>query len=259
MSIEKKCSRCGVVKPLSAFSLRRVKSAQKPRSECRECSCILARAWQQKNTAKVQATAKTYRTKNHAARIAYEHAYYSKYRDQILSRGTCRKTRDRSALRTLKMRPCTDCGQTFDPVCMDFDHTHGQKRRDVSSLVGYAPAVLSAELSKVELVCANCHRSRSLRRKGGAKTYADVKLAAVILQLKSAGCSECRQHFATECLDFDHIDPKTKKRQISSFRHAPRTQLPALLAELAKCRLLCACCHRLKTHGISEVAHDVRC
>ena len=249
MALEKKCSRCGVTKPLTDFGVRRNKAVLKPRSECRVCSCVMARAWQAKNTEQVQATAKAYRIKNHADRITYEHRYYQERKAAILKRGAARKSRDREHLYVIKLQPCLDCAKTFDPVCLDFDHVRGQKRRDLSSLVGYAPHVLAEELRKVELVCANCHRSRSLRRKGGAKKYPDTKLASVILQLKQGACSACSNSYPPECFDFDHIDPKTKVRSISSFRHAPLTQLPELLAEVAKCRLLCACCHRLKTHG----------
>jgi hypothetical protein len=34
----------------------------------------------------------------------------------------------REEIRALKSRPCMDCGGTFDPVCMDFDHRPGETK-----------------------------------------------------------------------------------------------------------------------------------
>lgn len=48
------------------------------------------------------------------------------------------------------------------------------------------------------------------------------------------------------CLDFDHIDPKTKKYPISRLLSSGRTW-PAIMREIKKCRVLCANCHRKRT------------
>lgn len=68
----------------------------------------------------------------------------------------------------LKMFPCMDCG--FTPVHhsqMDWDHIQGDKLSNVSQLsqLGSLSKVLE-EVSKCELVCANCHRLRTATRNG---------------------------------------------------------------------------------------------
>lgn len=36
----------------------------------------------------------------------------------------------------LKRKPCTDCGLTFPPICMDFDHLDGEtKTKSLATLV----------------------------------------------------------------------------------------------------------------------------
>ena len=75
----------------------------------------------------------------------------------------------RAHINELKSAPCTDCGGTFDPVCMDFDHRPGEgKRAEVSALIwsGWArlDRVLS-EIAKCDLVCSNCHRLRTKKRR----------------------------------------------------------------------------------------------
>lgn len=73
-------------------------------------------------------------------------------------------------IRELKSAPCTDCGGTFDPVCMDFDHRPGEEKIDcVSSLAWMGLDAVLAEISKCDLVCANCHRLRT-------KVRADAKI-----------------------------------------------------------------------------------
>ena len=52
----------------------------------------------------------------------------------------------------------------FPPECMDFDHINGDKNYNVGKLVGHTRATIDAELAKCEVVCANCHRTRTKKR-----------------------------------------------------------------------------------------------
>jgi hypothetical protein len=65
----------------------------------------------------------------------------------------------------IKDAPCTDCGQQFPPECMDFDHVRGTKIDHVNSLLQRSLRTLQAEIEKCELVCANCHRIRTKKRR----------------------------------------------------------------------------------------------
>ncbi len=61
-------------------------------------------------------------------------------------------------------RPCVDCGQSFEPFAMDFDHRDPtQKRFNVSVAVNgdYSKSAILKEISKCDLVCAVCHRYRT--------------------------------------------------------------------------------------------------
>lgn len=75
------------------------------------------------------------------------------------------RARNTSLVNRLKDAPCTDCGNRFPPICMDFDHLPGvDKRTNVSQLMDKPEAVILAEIAKCELVCSNCHRVRTLAR-----------------------------------------------------------------------------------------------
>ena len=61
---------------------------------------------------------------------------------------------------------CKDCGETFPPHVMHWDHLPGHVKLDeIGSMVGSRrrDAILT-ELKKCELVCANCHVMRTVRR-----------------------------------------------------------------------------------------------
>lgn len=61
-------------------------------------------------------------------------------------------------------RPCTDCGQSFPIVCMDFDHVIKPKRFSIGrwpNRLKFSEEDLHSEIAKCELVCANCHCIRT--------------------------------------------------------------------------------------------------
>lgn len=79
-----------------------------------------------------------------------------------------RQLKYRALLDHLKDGPCADCKNTFPPVCMDFDHVRGEKVGQLSRMVRkYGAGALENEIAKCELVCANCHRIRTQKRREG--------------------------------------------------------------------------------------------
>lgn len=78
------------------------------------------------------------------------------------------RMKHRSALATWKLdKGCADCGYNKDPVALDFDHINGGKVASPSQMIGGSLDRLIDELEKCEVVCANCHRIRSLERSRG--------------------------------------------------------------------------------------------
>jgi hypothetical protein len=68
----------------------------------------------------------------------------------------------------LATHPCIDCGET-DPVVLEFDHVHGEKANNVTTLVnnGVSVDTILIEIKKCVIRCANCHRRRTAERAGG--------------------------------------------------------------------------------------------
>ena|ERR1700687_5433537 len=67
----------------------------------------------------------------------------------------------------LKNNPCSDCRKSYPPHVMDFDHVRGVKVQAVSALLRQTNDLerVRAEISKCDLVCSNCHRERTWKRK----------------------------------------------------------------------------------------------
>lgn len=74
----------------------------------------------------------------------------------------------REKIDALKASPCLDCGERFPPECMDFDHRDPKtKLMDIARMTGRRLATILAEIAKCDLICANCHRIRTRRRRQG--------------------------------------------------------------------------------------------
>lgn len=80
-----------------------------------------------------------------------------------------------------------------------------------------------------------------------------AQIRDAIIAIKSAPCMDCGGRFHHVAMDFDHRPEENKTGEVSYL--ARSATLEALLAEIAKCDLVCANCHRVRTYGrSSEVA-----
>lgn len=89
------------------------------------------------------------------------------------------------------------------------------------------------------------HRDRIL----GWQKQSRAKAAKTVNEWKSKhGCSACGER-DTRCLDAHHVNPDEKSFSIGSW--LGRASLEAITAELEKCIVLCANCHR-KHHSVDQ-------
>ena len=70
---------------------------------------------------------------------------------------------------------------------------------------------------------------------------------ALVRELKSVPCADCGQTFPFYVMDFDHSGSDVEKEgEVSSFVYHSGTS--RLMAEVAKCQVVCANCHRIRTY-----------
>ena len=70
----------------------------------------------------------------------------------------------RESINRFKDKPCTDCGVSYPPYVMDFDHVWGEKVAAISQMITWAWEDVQTEMAKCEVVCSNCHRQRTHER-----------------------------------------------------------------------------------------------
>jgi hypothetical protein len=67
----------------------------------------------------------------------------------------------------------------------------------------------------------------------------------LFLSVKNVPCMDCGRRFNYWVMDLDHRDPSTKKAELSKFIR--NCDWPGLRAEVKKCDVVCANCHRDRT------------
>lgn len=140
--VMKTCTRCQEDKDLAEFS-RKATAPDGMDPNCRACKAEL----------------------NAAYRASHAYKDTRSYSDRKE-----RYTSGKARLWELKSNPCTDCGGTFHPAAMQFDHLPGSEKLfhlTTSSFASRSMDAVLAEVAKCELVCANCHAIRTWQRQQG--------------------------------------------------------------------------------------------
>lgn len=147
----------------------------------------------------------------------------------------------------MESRICASCNQ--DKPIAAF-HTSGRwirrKCRACESAAAVArnnstPARKAAHLATTQK-WRDRNRSR-LRAQQRAKWLAGRFLNDMA---KAAPCSDCGARLPAVCMDWDHRPDETKLRNVGNM---VRAKPSVIFAEIAKCDLVCANCHRLRTHS----------
>ena len=138
--IEKKCTDCKIKKSIKDFSIRTSKRWTGYNAKCKRCLADYALNYLKNNPEKKK------------LRKLYQLNSRKKYNNY---------------LKEIKNKPCLDCKKKYPYYVMDFDHLNpkekiGNIRVLANKMIPMAK--LEKEISKCELVCANCHRIRTFRR-----------------------------------------------------------------------------------------------
>ena len=133
----KTCSKCKLSKEETEFSfVNKEKSIRN--TQCSECRKTYFKNWRSNHLNRHIQMVKERRDENRKWIIAYKEA-----------------------------NPCKDCGNSFPFYVMDFDHSPDQEKKFGIAQVGALKGreTLLAEIAKCDLVCSNCHRIRTWKRK----------------------------------------------------------------------------------------------
>lgn len=182
--------------------------------------------------------------------------YYERNRDRVLAKARARYQRKLGYIKARVQERCYAQAEWFrqwcinagitcllcpenDLRCLDFHHRDAAtKIVKVQSMAirGWSRASILTEVAKCDTICANCHRKEHLQTRPGRMPRAwlwDYKLG------HPCGCGEAHP----PCLDFHHRDPDTKIECVATLVANGRSRA-IVMAEIAKCDLMCANCHR---------------
>ena len=150
----KRCSRCKTTKAVADFC------GDKSRQDglqpiCRPCA----------------KTVREERKVSHPGeqRKAYTKWYAKPENVAKASAANVNRARDRAhrLIAEFKSNPCMDCHQSFISAAMEFDHRPGTEKKfnlNYRVLGRFALEAVMDEITKCDVVCANCHRIRTVNR-----------------------------------------------------------------------------------------------
>jgi hypothetical protein len=231
----RRCSRCGVEKPIAEFPPK-YRDAPKPASWCREC------------------------------RAGYHAEWYALNRDEVIARVAANRERppQNRTVRFLEVRrlrwefllahPCIDCG-CADPMVLQFDH-RSEKVTEVSRLLQSSAdwTEVLAEIEKCDVRCANCHRRKTALTIGYYRDLLDPVSRATAPEARRSRWEYLLSHPCVDCgesdplvLEFDH---RSGKRAAISDLMRNHASWQVISAEIAKCDVRCANCHKRRTAQI---------
>jgi len=110
--------------------------------------------------------------------------------------------------------------------------------------------------------CSTCKEWKSLDmyakkteakdgKQGHCRGCANIKRTALYkkvgLMKLEAGCAHCGYNAHSHALQYDHLDPNTKTGAVSRLISDMKCW-SSIEKEMAKCQVLCANCHAVKTH-----------
>lgn len=193
--------------------------------------------------------------------IIYENCHPC--RDGKRQRSLIRHQKRRKFILQLKINmggKCVDCN-TPDLELLEFDHVIGDKITEVKRINNYQGMI--DEAKKCVLRCSRCHIIKTKNTvtkptidenintdtaKYGRKHREKARNYIENIKLNSGGCCECGwfDENYLEGLHFDHIDPETKKYNISNLQSVG-SSLKTIQSEIDKTRIICSNCHRKHT------------
>lgn len=75
----------------------------------------------------------------------------------------------------------------------------------------------------------------------------EMKMRSLILSAKNKLCADCGGRWHPMVMEFDHL-PGTEKELTLGLAHRKKWGVKKILAEIAKCEVVCPTCHRIRTY-----------
>lgn len=192
--------------------------------------------------------------KDKAKQKEYQRQHFQQNKNLYNESRINRRVRNRAFVRKIKESgKCCYCPES-NYLVLDFHHLDDQSKvLDIRELCQKAHSLeaIREEIAKCNLACRNCHRKEHWKDRAVAKTTQQKRrhqLSDLANRYKSkCGCVRCKEK-DFKVLDFHHIDPKNKYKDVSRMI----TQgygWGRILEEIRLCDVLCSNCHAILHNG----------
>jgi hypothetical protein len=290
----KSCTGCRVEKDIEEFSVNKNRGKYRRCSRCKDCQRASVRKSARKRAERANIVIPKEKSCNRCQKtLSCENFYSNKYRpDGLYSKckECCRyKHRNQEVIKERSRKrqqiiwdkrdelggKCMKCGES-DPNVLELDHIHcNDKNFDINPNANLEK--LKEELNKVQILCTYCHRIKSFYDMKVKLSKPDCDILAPYekekrlrnkeyvnkRKLEIGGCQICSRVIDLDepasfsAFDFDHLDRKTKVASVSRLSAGGRSILK-IEEEIAKCRLLCAPCHKKHSREqLGEIIHSI--
>ena len=91
------------------------------------------------------------------------------------------------------------------------------------------------------------HYRKNIERYREQSRAAKAQKQEEINRIKSVPCMDCGIQYPPFVMDFDHRDPTMKTNGVSRLQRSAGWS--KVLEEINKCDIVCANCHRIRTHS----------
>lgn len=157
---------------------------------------------------------------------------------------------------------CEACGYNATHAAMEFHHRDSESKKFGLGSFSGTRARLAAEAAKCALLCANCHRIRHLALQSATGSVAhqvplssrQARKARAVLYMGGT-CFTCNLRFPDAALEFHHRESRSKEFGIS--QTGTPNAWDKVRAELEKCVMLCANCHREVHAGVRDLVETL--
>jgi hypothetical protein len=167
-----------------------------------------------------------------------------------------RRLRRKTELVAVAGGRCVDCGYARCLATLEFHHRDATTKEFGVANFGGSLERLLTEIAKCDLLCANCHRKRHAREEA---SLVDMKPAAISRRRSKVravdwfggACYGCDLAFPLQVFEFHHWDAHDKEFGIAT--GGLDRAWDKIVAELEKCVMLCANCHREVHAGVRTI------
>lgn len=231
------------------------------RPEWKEKRNAVQRAFHMRHREKILAKAAA-NGRLHKERLKLRRKAYVSTHPEIIQAVTDRQLKKRRAFLNdfrskLNDGHCNHPGCTMHWQLCDIDHLRPELKKHNLGDTRLRWRVVEGEIKRnttpdgvvhLQLLCPVHHRIKS----GLGVGFVGLKQRAVrAWKLQQFACGVCGvsvENLPMFCFDADHLDRSTKTDAVAAMVKKKQYDVATVKAELIKCRMLCANCHRIHTH-----------